>query len=75
MRTVRHTERRARSTLVLVDCLGTLEDEGLGEAIEKPPGILYALDSNLTITDGRAYPHTERIHDLAPINSAAGDCC
>jgi hypothetical protein len=51
--TVRHTERAARGTFVLLHWLGGLEDEDLAKAMDKPFGILNAIDSYPTVASQR----------------------
>jgi hypothetical protein len=64
--TVRHTEGTARGTFVLFHRLGGLENEELAEAMDKPFGILNAVDSHLGGAVHRTHPHTKCVRCFAP---------
>jgi hypothetical protein len=80
--TVRHPEDGTGRSLVVNDRLAPLENEGLAEAAEKPPGILNAIDPHSAAVSQGTNPHPEDVHRwgtfprlAAGERSATGDFC
>ena len=67
LRSVGHGENASGKKLVFVHRFTALENERLTEAIEKPPGVLYAIDPDFAAAVQRTQPNMESVHYFSPV--------